>query len=188
MVGVVAPVDGGLGNYIHAVYTTLLSSSSFKQHLIDYHDDLTALSTDSEFLAYMQFGDSIDDTASASDSFESEQSDLRPFVVIQVEEDFRWVPVANCSGVQFEQQGSIAVIFSDAVRIDAGDDPSVLDALTRFTNWIDGVMVDINGDVPVAPIQNIALSWPPMRGEPADRQVEDYWDAMLVFSFGTGDQ
>jgi len=193
MVGNVSPDAGGLSNYILAVYTWLLSSAKFKQHLIDNHTELTGASTDNDFLQFMQFGDSVDDaTDYDTNEIDTDENiplqDFRPFVVIQPEEDFTWTPVGECSSTQFELQGSMSVIFTDNVRREIGDAASILDPLIRFTNWIDGTVADWNGTVPPVPVKMISVQRPPMRADPDERATDDYWDATLTITFGTGSQ
>lgn len=201
MVGLVNPGNGGLSAYINAAHDMLVGSDSWRAYMIARHDDLTEETELDEFLKYIFQQDSVDDGLDWDDTEiqtnpntdpEAEPTDdveilsVMPFVVAYEEDDFSWVPIANCSGVQFEVSGTVSFVFMDRIVREAEDAPSRYDSKLRFANWIDGVLADWNGATPLAPIQSINLTGAITSNGPISRPIESYWMAKISITFGTG--
>jgi len=196
MPSTVTPGTGGLSAYIHAAHTMLVGSDSWRDYMIAAHAALTDSSPDSDFLAYIMQGDTVDDGLDYADTEiqhrtndstdEITLTSLMPFVVCYEEDDFAWTPVAQCSTTQFEIAGTVSFVFMDKVKKLHDDAPGLLDAKLRFANWIDGLISDWNGTVLPTNIQSISLPGSIMRNQATDRPIEDYWMAKLSITFGTG--
>jgi hypothetical protein len=193
----VTPGNGGLSAYIHAAHTMLVVlSQSWRDYMIAAHDDLTESSDDADFLKYVLQGDTVDDGLDYDDTEIQNRSDdttdeirltdLMPFVVCFEEPDFTWIPLAQCSAPQFEISGTVSFVFSDKVNREGDDAPGLLDSKLRFANWIDGLLADWNGTVLPTNIQSITMPGPIVRNPSTERPIEDYWEAKLSITFGTG--
>jgi hypothetical protein len=193
MVGTVTPGDGGLSAYINAAHDMLIGSASWRAYMIAAHADLTDESTDDDFLKYVFQQDSVDDGLDWDDTeIQAEPTEdveilsVMPFVVAYEEDDFTWTPIATCGGVQFEISGTVSFVFMDRIVREAEDAPSRYDSKLRFANWIDGVLDDWNGAIPLAPIQSITLPGAIVSNGPLSRPIESYWMAKMSITFGNG--
>lgn len=201
MVGTVTPGDGGLSAYINAAHDMLVGSASWRAYMIAAHEDLTDESTDEDFLKYIFQQDTVDDGLDWDDTEiqtntntdpEAEPTEdveilsVMPFVVAYEEDDFTWVPIANCGGVQWSPSGTVSFVFMDRIVREAEDAPSRYDSKLRFANWIESIPKDWNGAIPLAPIQSITLPGAIVSNGPLSRPIESYWMAKMSITFGNG--